>query len=78
MQTEAKEDELRKVFQATASLCVHRGLMTAERALRYNTSGGIYSVCVLRAQCWDKFGAPLLLSSPRCRLTIRPVRASRE
>lgn len=47
MQTEAKEDELRKVFQAAASLCVHRGLMTAERALRYNTSGGLCSVCAL-------------------------------
>lgn len=47
----AKEDELRKVFQTTVSLCVHNGLMTAERAQSYYRSGEIYvSVCVF-AHC---------------------------
>lgn len=41
----AKEDELAKVFQTTASLCVNKGLMTAERAMRYYRSGEI-CVCV--------------------------------
>ncbi|XP_070825762.1 NACHT and WD repeat domain-containing protein 2 [Chaetodon trifascialis] len=31
----AKEDELRKVFQTTVSLCVHSGLMSPERAQSY-------------------------------------------
>ncbi|XP_051253051.1 NACHT and WD repeat domain-containing protein 2 isoform X1 [Dicentrarchus labrax] len=34
----AKEDELRKVFQTTVSLCVHGGLMTPERAQSYYRS----------------------------------------
>ncbi|XP_076590539.1 NACHT and WD repeat domain-containing protein 2 isoform X2 [Chaetodon auriga] len=33
--TKAKEDELRKVFQTTVSLCVHSGLMSPERAQSY-------------------------------------------
>lgn len=37
----AKEDELAKVFQSTASLCVNKELMTAERAMRYYRSGEI-------------------------------------
>lgn len=35
----AREDELAKVFQTTASLCVKKGLMTAERAMRYYRLG---------------------------------------
>ncbi|XP_036933089.1 NACHT and WD repeat domain-containing protein 2 isoform X2 [Acanthopagrus latus] len=38
MKMKAKEDELRKVFQSTVSLCVHRGLMTSERAQSYYRS----------------------------------------
>uniref|UniRef100_UPI0037E7F93E NACHT and WD repeat domain-containing protein 2-like n=1 Tax=Semicossyphus pulcher TaxID=241346 RepID=UPI0037E7F93E len=34
----AKEDELGKVFQTTVSLCVHKGLMTADRAQSYYRS----------------------------------------
>lgn len=34
-----KEGELVKVFQASASLCVSRGLMAAEAALGYYRSG---------------------------------------
>nr|XP_046244792.1 NACHT and WD repeat domain-containing protein 2-like isoform X2 [Scatophagus argus] len=33
-----KEDELRKVFQAAVSLCVHSGLLTPERAQSYDRS----------------------------------------
>lgn len=34
-----KDGELVKVFQASASLCVSRGVMAAEAALRYYRSG---------------------------------------
>ncbi|XP_040901534.1 NACHT and WD repeat domain-containing protein 2 isoform X2 [Toxotes jaculatrix] len=34
----AKEEELRKTFQTTVSLCVHKGLMTPERAHSYYRS----------------------------------------
>lgn len=36
-----KEDELAKVFQTAASVCVHRGLMAAERAMCFFRSGEI-------------------------------------
>lgn len=39
----AQEDELRKVFQTTVSMCVYNGLMTAERAQSYYRSGEIYA-----------------------------------
>lgn len=57
----AKEDELRKVFQSTVSLCVHRGLMTSERAQSYYRSGETYElyVCVcgfwLNVEVWLHF-----------------------
>ncbi|XP_073337291.1 NACHT and WD repeat domain-containing protein 2 [Pagrus major] len=38
MKMKAKEDELRKVFQSTVSLCVHSGLMSPERAQSYYRS----------------------------------------
>uniref|UniRef100_A0A3B4WL29 NACHT and WD repeat domain-containing protein 2-like n=1 Tax=Seriola lalandi dorsalis TaxID=1841481 RepID=A0A3B4WL29_SERLL len=36
--TSAKDEDLRKVFQTTVSLCVHNGLMTPERAHSYYRS----------------------------------------
>lgn len=36
-----KEDELAKVFQTAASVCVNKGLMAAERAARFSRSGEI-------------------------------------
>lgn len=35
----AEEDELRRVFETTASLCVTNGVMTAESSMRYHRSG---------------------------------------
>uniref|UniRef100_A0A671XUS9 NWD1/2-like winged helix-turn-helix domain-containing protein n=1 Tax=Sparus aurata TaxID=8175 RepID=A0A671XUS9_SPAAU len=48
----AKEDELRKVFQSTVSLCVHRGLMTSERAQSYYRSGETYELYVCVCGFW--------------------------
>lgn len=36
-----KEDELAKVFQTAASVCVNKGLMAAERAAHFSRSGEI-------------------------------------
>lgn len=52
MKMKAKEDELRKVFQSTVSLCVHRGLMTSERAQSYYRSGETYELCVCVCGFW--------------------------
>lgn len=42
----AKEEELRKAFQRTVSLCVNKALMTAERAQSYHRSGeGHVCIC---------------------------------
>lgn len=43
-EAEEEEDELRKVFQTTVSLCVHNGLMTPGRGHRYYRSGEIHTV----------------------------------
>lgn len=73
----AKEDELRKVFQSTVSLCVQRGLMTSERAHSYYRSGETYELYVcfcgfwLSVEAWlNFFCAVPLLSSPRRRFAI--------
>lgn len=46
IKTKAKEEELRKVFQTSVSLCVHNGRMTPERAHSYYRSGEICAVCL--------------------------------
>ena len=45
---EDKEEELRKVLQTTVTLCVHSGVLTAEKAHRYYRSGELicFNVCV--------------------------------
>lgn len=49
----AKEEELRKVFQTTVSLCVHNGLMTPERAHGFYRSGEVHvDVCGLLRSIW--------------------------
>ena len=81
MKMKAKEDELRKVFQSTVSLCVHRGLMTSERAQSYYRSGETYELCVCVCGFWLNVEAVAtflyccccavpLLSSPRRRSAI--------
>lgn len=48
----AAEEELRKVFQSTVSLCVHNGLMTPERARSYQRSGQMNAVhCMCVCEC---------------------------
>lgn len=52
LKMKAKEDELAKVFQTAARLCVNKGLMTAETAMRYYRSGMICDcVCLLKRNC---------------------------
>lgn len=70
----AKEEELRKVFQTTVSLCVNNGLMTAERAQSYHRSGEVHvGVCgfLLGVEVSHDVCSRLLLSSPRRRPAIR-------
>lgn len=46
---EDKEEELRKVLQTAVTLCVHSGLLTAQKARRYYRSGELirFNVCEL-------------------------------
>lgn len=70
----AKEEDLRKVFQTTVSLCVHSGLMTPERAQSYYRSSEIYCICVcvcVSLCSMSKYNLMALLSSPGRRPAIR-------